>query len=323
MIDSLTRQLLHECMAMCDFAFDSGLRIPSKTASNLELISGHIKNWDALNKALEVPDRLDERLYAPGLTEIHGTLSAILAPSTPRAILLLSDPSHGGSPRFGGAVPLVRRMRVVAMFSLWYLITWSLFDDVNGDPKSYSLVHSHGLPLLLNYFFFLSAASLGACFSALYIANSYVKKGTFDDMYESTYWARYFLGLMAGILMAVVIPIDTILAQTASSIPPGFGPPSLALLGGFAASFVYRLLDQMVKMLESTVKGDPKDEVAAKEMEALNRLESKAMQNRMDQALQLSELQRRLAAGESAADLESTIQELQKQLLEGSNQRLD
>ncbi len=167
----------------------------------------------------------------------------------------------------------------------------------------------------MNYLYLLSAASLGACFSSLYIANRFVKLHTFDDMYESTYWTRYVLGLMAGILIAVMIPLDQFIDPKEF---PGFGPPILALLGGFAANFVYRVLDKMVKMMESAVKDDAKAGLVSRELKVRARLEGKEMQDRLEQAKQLARLQRRLAENKDPKEVEKALQEMQQNLMAGS-----
>src|SRR5262245_23766312 len=54
---------------------------------------------------------------------------------------------------------------------------------------------------------------------------------------QHLYWIRFALGLLAGVLLAELVPTDT-----SHSVYHGVAKPTLALLGGFSASVVYRLL---------------------------------------------------------------------------------
>lgn len=63
---------------------------------------------------------------------------------------------------------------------------------------------------------------------------------------HSSDWVRFNLGLIAGMVLAVLVPIDTG-SKT-------FERPLLALLGGFSASVVYRILQRLVDTLESSCR---------------------------------------------------------------------
>lgn len=316
MSQSLTRQLQMESMAMADYAFDSGLRVPSDLAKLLQAITDDIHYHDIAHQDLAV---LDETRHIGALTAIHGELADLIAPATPRTILLLSQQSQSRL-RFGGGVPLVHRLSKVSIISLVFLLLLSLFPEIDGHQDSFSLT-SQVAPrtLMVNFLFLLSAASLGACFSALFLVNGYIKQGTFDSAYESTYWARFVLGLMAGIIMAMIIPLDVIAHSehvTPEGTPSGMGPPLLALLGGFAASFVYRVLNKLVKMMEVSVKSDPKDALAVQEQQAQMRLEGKAIRDRMEQARQLAYLQQKLSETNDPEEIRDALQEMQQNLPE-------
>ena len=64
---------------------------------------------------------------------------------------------------------------------------------------------------------------------------------------------RFIHGLIAGIVLPELIPVqgDQALSR-----------PLLALLGGFSASVVYRLLSRLVDTLESLFQGDPREFLA-------------------------------------------------------------
>lgn len=318
---SLTRQVFSECMAMADHAFESGTTVPSDLARRLQDIADDLKGLDkAASQTSEEDDQLDEMRYIGTLTSIHGQLTDLVAPATPRTITLLGQDNHGSLLRFHGGVPLVHRLRATAVISLIMMVGFSLSEQVDGNPESFSLFGNEGTSLLLNYLFLLSAASLGACFAALFTANQYIKDGTFDDRFESTYWSRYVLGLIGGIMIAMLVPIGEFLASETGSAHGSnladMGPPLLALLGGFAANFVYRVLDRLVKMMESGVKGDPKDALAVQEQQVRARLDNKAVQDRLDQARQLVQLQQRLAETNDPEMVKQALLEMQHKLVE-------
>src|SRR5438270_13746307 len=95
----------------------------------------------------------------------------------------------------------------------------------------------------------ISAAGLGACFYALFKARRFITNGTYDPKYEPTYWVRFILGITAGTLLALLIPVG----GSAGSVE--LTKPLLALLGGFSAEAVYRILLRMVETLETLVQG--------------------------------------------------------------------
>ena len=321
---SLTRQVFSECMAMADHAFESGIAVPSGVASRLQDTADDLKGLDKAARQTSEEDgplaALDETRYIGTLASIHGQLADLVTPATPRTITLLGQHSHGSLLHFHGGVPLVHRLRTTALISLAMMIGFSLSEQVDGNPASFSLFSNSGMSLLLNYLFLLSAASLGACFSALFTANRYIKDGTFDDRFESTYWSRYVLGLIGGIMIAMLVPIGEFLAPetgaTQGASHAHMGPPLLALLGGFAANFVYRVLDRLVKMMESGVKGDPNDALAVQEQQVRARLDNKAVQDRLDQARQLLQLQQRLAETNDPEVVKNALLEMQQKLVE-------
>jgi hypothetical protein len=101
-----------------------------------------------------------------------------------------------------------------------------------GDTKLYNALE------------LVAAAGLGAIFYGLHKANRYVTRGSYDPKYEASYWIRFTLGIVAGILLAVVLEVGGNLSK-----------PVLALLGGFAAEAVYKILVRFVEMLETLVDG--------------------------------------------------------------------
>ncbi len=188
----------------------------------------------------------DASLDLVKLVEVHDLLSQIIAPATPRAVLLL-DPTFAKKSTFSwiSPVPLLRYLMLVAFFSLVGFIGTALSPYIS--EKGGDIFQSDGLILLTNLLFFVFSASLGACFSALFQANSYITEGVFDPKYAASYWIRLLVGVMAGLILASLIPIDP-------KALGGLGKPTLSLLGGFSSSLVYRILNLFVGMIEDIVK---------------------------------------------------------------------
>ena len=118
----------------------------------------------------------------------------------------------------------------------------------------------------------MTEPGLGACFAGLFQANRYIANNTFDPKFESSYWIRIVLGLMAGIILAELIPLNLLSESGTSGSESGgsssiaaLGKPVLALLGGFSAAAVYRIIARIVDALESLVRGDTKDAMAARD----------------------------------------------------------
>jgi hypothetical protein len=134
------------------------------------------------------------------------------------------------------------------------------------------------MPLFVNLVFFLSAAGLGGAFSALYKANRYITDGTFDPNYHASYWIRFFLGLIAGLILAVVISDNAIQSDF---LEAGVIRPLLAVLGGFSADLVYTFLYRMVESIKSLFQGS---------MEAVARVNKEEMRAQLDNAKVLNQL---------------------------------
>ena len=243
----------------------------------------------------------------------------IIAPATPRTILLLAnEEAKGGVLRFLGPVPLLRKMMVVAIVSLIGLIMVSLSPDVDGHSKHFSLLHNSGISLLLNELFLLCAAAIGASFAVLFQANRFIHDGTFDPVYEASYWIRFVLGLLAGTMLASLIPIESYVAEADGSVSgslQGLGPPLLALLGGFSASAVHRILNRLTAAVESLVRGDTREMLAVQEQAVKTRYAEKALQHRLQLTTKLTKLQQLISSNGNPEILRQELERIRGDLI--------
>jgi hypothetical protein len=276
---TVSEQLVSECRAMAEYALESGLVVPGP------LLEAVQESYSAVASVRR-------------LAQVHAQLVRIVAPATPRTLLLLArERETRGAWRFLGPVRLVRQMMLVGVVLLCCFIVTAISPDVN--ETSGDIFRSSGLALLVNEFFLISAAGVGAAFSALFRANRYVAQGTYDPKYESSYWVRFFLGLISGVVLAVLVPID----------PQGqsFTRPLLALVGGFSASVVYRILSRLVDTLESLVQGEPREIATTRAQLAMVHAEQLQATERLRLGSTLVELRERIRAGGTPEELAATL----------------
>lgn len=289
-------QMLAEAEAMAKYALASGLKVPPSVIYAAAHPVSRATPGDGPSSPEQTADVEYSEDTVKRMTAVHQHLSQVIAPATPRTILLLSQEKKNARLPFLGPVRLVRQMMVVAIVALATFVITALSPDVNDS--SGDIFTSSGLALLINELFLLSAAAVGAAFTALFRANRYVANGTYDPKYESSYWVRFILGLIAGIVLPALIPIEGGQALTR---------PLLALLGGFSASVVYRILSRLVDTLESLVQGDAGDRVAAREQAMKAQIAEQRLQDQLRLAGALMKLRDQLAKGSGAAELEASV----------------
>ena len=186
------------------------------------------------------------------LAQIHNYLVDAIHPMTPNPYKLPSGIWANLS-----RLTLIRKLMYFAIACLLSLVLISLSSQVNGDPKNFNLFANSGMSLLLNELFLVTSAGLGASFSALFRANRFVERGTYDPSYETSYWLHVILGIVAGTILGMLVPIEEIeklvegTNETHISSLNGLGKPLLAIAGGFSAQLVYKALLKIVKFLES------------------------------------------------------------------------
>ena len=324
-------QVLRECVGMAKYALSGGKAIPAAVAETIEAATEALEQErkpvasdtkaPASGPAEGTPEGADAspRRAVPSsqnpgirkLVAVHAGLSQIVAPATPQAILLLA--SHGAGSRvwsFLGPVTLVRRMMLAAIASLALFMGMALFPEVTGDI---SFQDASSEDLLHNLVFLLAAAGLGASFAALFLVNRFIAEASYDPKFEASYWIKFALGLIAGIILAQLVPIGDTALHTEESAHTGIGrlaKPTLALLGGFSSALVYRILNRMVAAVETLVRGETREIVTAQAQAAKARLAEQAARSRMETISRLVALQQQLADGAPTESLKERISEI-------------
>jgi hypothetical protein len=242
------------------------------------------------------PSRLDE------LARAHASLARLIAPATPRGILLLSRGRQYGRFTQLGPVRLIRQMLIAVILLLAGFVVLATSPYINAT--SGDVFRDSGTSLLLNELFYLCAGGLGAAFYALFTAYQYIAAGTYDTTYESSYWIRFILGLIAGVLLPSLIPISS--GNTQGSVTR----PLLALLGGFSAAVLYRILSRLVQTVESLANGDERPTEKARQEAATASALAQMGEDRLAMVAELVHLRDELAAGDPNESLQATVEKL-------------
>jgi magnesium-transporting ATPase (P-type) len=193
------------------------------------------------------------------LADICKLLTTLVAPATPAAIELFAE-ERKLHPRLSaiGAIPIARQFLVLSIVSLLTTLLIGLLEEVNTENISKSFLQTSGWPLFYVELFLLSAASLGSCFGILQKLNFYIANSTYDPKYQGTYWTRWVMGVISGVLISQLLtswlghPSESGLAPVEL---PNLGQTTLALLGGYSAGLVHRLLGRIMSGIE-TMFGD-------------------------------------------------------------------
>ena len=209
--------------------------------------------------APDVRDRLDA-LDAPGgdaaalaaaplvvLAAIHADLARAVAPAMPITLCIMDG--HRGptaSHTAMGSIGNVRRLLAAAFAFLAAFIGISMCSDLTANTLDGDIYTLDGARQIVVMAFLLSAAGIGGTFQALFTAQRYVADASYDPRFDGSYWILIALGLVAGLLLSVLVPVSMESAES-----PTLAKPVLALLGGFSSGLVYRILQRLVDTIES------------------------------------------------------------------------
>lgn len=303
-VPTLKEQLVRESCAMVRRLVTNGVRVPPSV----------IQATDEFETALNHKHPID----MTALAGTHERLSRLVAPARPGTLYLLDLRFHqqGKEPSSLGPISLVRTLVRVAMVCVAVFIVLSVMAVIEANPRLEIFAGLAVIEVILERIFWLSAAGIGASFAMLFQLNDEISARTFDPDQTASYWVKFFLGLVAGFILVALVPIDS----TPDTGAEALGPPTIALLGGFSASAVYRILTRMVEALESVFTGGPREQAAAAEKAASTRAAEESSQARMAVAGQLVEIQQQLAAGMTSTDAAGRIKQVVAALVPASSE---
>lgn len=293
--EATRKYLVEECFAMIKYLSTAGREIP-------ELASLLIKSEHADTKGIDIGPE--------DLIRLNNELSKRVSPARPNSIwLLYKEAQRKSILSFLGPVNLVKRLMLMALTSLIAFIAISLSPQINHESIDNTIFDKWGFELAIILAFYITSASLGAAFSNLFQANKHILNDSFDPKYETSYWIRYVMGVIAGFLLAVVIPLPAEFADTNDSNLEVFSRPLLAMLGGFSSALVYRILFRLVYAVESVFVGK-QSEQAEKEIAGMKTLNEIDKQNEKQKIVsELLALQGEVSQGKTAYELRENIQQ--------------
>lgn len=120
-----------------------------------------------------------------------------------------------------GPLPIVRQMLGLAILSLLTLLVISLSSEIDTQNMGKNFLELQGIALLKVEIFLLSAASLGSCFQNLQQMNVFISTGTYDPKFQSTYWTRWVMGIISGVVLSQLV-YDLFLSVGSASAPSVF-----------------------------------------------------------------------------------------------------
>jgi hypothetical protein len=304
--------MLEDCALMMDHAAARGLAMPEWVGNALAKIGAEAA---ALQRRADeaADDNREARLTdlrravtedLRALTRIHAVLAGVVAPATPASIRAILPTTQGIWKALMG-LPLLGFMSLFGVSAL------AGFTAVNSLP-----VVSQALgAAAANQLNYLCAAAIGASFYALFTAHRYVVAGTFDPRYNLVYWSRLFLGIIAGAILA------NFMGEPPATNGTGFPitQTSVALLGGYSAEAVNRILRRLVDMLVTLVKGDVDSMLALREAESKAKLRETVGRARLVTAASLLDLSRQLGARTPTKDVQARLQEIVDELLNNTD----
>jgi hypothetical protein len=260
---------------------------------------------------LQTPASLEEWQLRE-LAGIHRRLAFTITPARPQTVLLLEcERQRRHRLAWLRPVPLIRGLTITAVFFLLAVVGTALSDHVSTENIERGFLDSAGAQLLWNALFLLFCAGLGASFSALFMAHRYVANATYDPKFDASYGARMILGLIAGLILVELLP-QHLFDQGSMH---AFGKPALAMLGGFSATAVYRLLQRLVDALETLVRGDASIQAQASIDAHRAQTASERVRWQGDLAARLMGLQQSIEAGASAESIQRRLAEFTRGML--------
>jgi len=258
----LWEQMARECEAMAQHALSTGRTIPLEVVERLDqalsgadsAVSGSTPRQPSIGdlpreEAIVGGTPAAEISPLASLSVAHDALAQIIAPATPGAVLHPLWYSLG-------PLPIGRLMLGLAILSLFVLLGIPLSEEVSPVNMSKTMLELAGYSLFMKEAYLFSAASLGSCFQNLQRINVVISNGSYDPKFQSTYWTRWAMGVISGIIIAQLIFVFLLQTPTTgASLPATIGQPLLALLGGYSVDLVHGILSHTINTLGSFFRG--------------------------------------------------------------------
>lgn len=257
---------------MARFATKNGLHIPGQTSwalTEAEVIFSIVKKLDKLRQNGAKEDKADvERVknFLISLNEVSDELSEIVYPATPETIMEMEKHPQGGTESVHKK--LYNKLIYYGKVSLAGFILSSMLNALDwvGWFLNFEMTmagfYVKGLFYNLTIVF---AASLGASFFGLFTMHRYISTGSFNSRYYNKYISRYVLGIISGYVLAMIFSEYT--EAKGMNDLKGLGVVSFAILGGYSADAVNKILTRLVDMMVALVEGGAEKKLDMQEQE--------------------------------------------------------
>ena len=307
----LRKQLYLECRSMAEHALAKGKAVPADAIKSIEAFEDYKTGGNGDQASPQIRREID----ITALVDTHDLLARLIEPATPKTVLLLYIEQKSETVlKFLGPVALVRHLMLAAVISLLIFIGLMASPFIDDTKLAEDVLSAEGVEQLARLIFYMGAAGLGASFTALYTANNYISKGTYDPCHQSSYWIRFLLGLISGLLLSVLISSQVI--EGNDLLSKGIIRPLLAILGGFSADLLYTFLNRMVETVKSLFEGGTQIILDAKAQEGKAKLAGLDVERRMKLAQNLMQIQQRIDAETDPEQLRQQINELLHNLMQ-------
>ncbi|MGZ5613801.1 MAG: hypothetical protein ACXWE2_04010 [Methylobacter sp.] len=296
---------------MAKFALAKGKPVPAATIKSIEAFEDYSSRQDVEDASLPIRREID----ITALIDAHDLLARLIEPATPQTVLLLYiEQKTETLLKFLGPVSLVRQLMLAAVISLFIFVTLMASPFIDGSKLAEDVLSAQGIEQLARLIFYVGAAGLGASFTALYTANAYISKGTYDPCYQSSYWIRFLLGIIAGLLLSLLVSAESI--QNDGMLSTGIVRPLLAILGGFSADLLYTFLNRMVETFKSLFEGSAQNMLDAKAQEAKAKLTGLEIEKKMQLTQNLIQMQQQIGAETDPEMIKQQFNEMVQNLMQ-------
>ena len=238
-ISRLHDYLLKACIDMAEFALTNGIQVEPATIMAIEDVA----------QQLDTPS--PKPFSATRLVTAHNELVRLIAPAKPSTLPVARE--YYKKIWFLPRIPklgLIGQLMALAMVFMSGFILTSLPEAIDGELIAKDFTELDGSLLFIYMMMLLSAAGLGATFAALFQVNRLIKRQTFDPKQTTPYYIQILLGIVAGLFVSQLLDFD----RTEATLDI-LSKPTLALLGGFSSTVIYRFLKQLLAAIESLVGG--------------------------------------------------------------------
>lgn len=294
--------LFEACKGMAVYAAMRGMQIPISVAQTMATFEAAFQDISDEDPGEITTKKIPDIAL---LVTAHASLTSLVDPAKPQAIFQMDMKNQCGHFSFISPVPLIRHMFIVALVSLitFVLVVLTPFISV----EDINIFNSDGLKLFVQLIFLISAAALGASFSALYTANQYIKDMTWDPNLATSYWVQFLLGIISGLLLSVILKNE---ALSSELLEPNIIRPLLAILGGFSADLLYTFLNRMIDALKSLFQGSSREIINNQSQKITTKAAKDTMKDKIALAAQLTQLQKTIGVNSDPAAVQKQLDEM-------------